>query len=148
MKGGAATIPDNFQNIRVNEDGEFQSENNDTSILSRLGFEEGELEMFFEMTQGNVNENQLIDKYLEIAQSEPYNLNWDQTQIAMDSDYDTGVQKPNGTHFTKHDIANDVLNSFYEMREGGKRRKSRKSRRKTRKTRRKSKKNKRNSRRR
>lgn len=147
MKGGAATIPDNFQNIRVNEDGEFQSENNDTNILSRLGFEEGELEMFFDMTQGNISENQLIDKYLEIAQSEPYNLNWDNTQIAIDSDYDTGIQKPNGTHYTKHDIANDVLNSFYQ-RQGGKKRKTRKSRRKSRKSRRKTRKNRRNSRRR
>jgi hypothetical protein len=129
MKGGAAVIPNDFQNIRVNENGEFQPENNDPSILSRLGFEEGELEMFFEMTQGNVSENQLLDKYLEIAQSEPYNLNWDNTQIAMDSDYDTGIQKPNGTNYTKHDIANDVLNSFYEIRQGGKKRKTRKSRR-------------------
>jgi hypothetical protein len=147
MKGGAATIPDNFQNIRVNEDGEFQSENNDTNILSRLGFEEGELEMFFDMTQGNISENQLIDKYLEIAQSEPYNLNWDHRQIALDSDYDTGVQKPNGANYTKHDIANDVLNSFYQ-RQGGKKRKTRKSRRKSRKSRRKTRKHRRNSRRR
>jgi hypothetical protein len=144
MKGGAAIIPDNFQNIRVNEDGEFQTENDNISILSRLGFEEGELEMFFDTTQGNISENQLIDKYLEIAQSDPYNLNWDNTQIAMDSDYDIGIQKSNGTNYTKHDIVNDALNSFYE-RQGGKRRKSR---RKSRKIRRKTRKNRRNSRRR
>lgn len=115
MKGGAVRHPDNFQEVRVNEEIEVEPENNNMELLSALGFEEGELEMFFDMVQGMVNENQLVQKYLEIAQRDPYNLNWTTSQMAANSNYDTGILKPNGTSYTKHDIANDTLNSFYEI---------------------------------
>jgi hypothetical protein len=61
-------------------------------------------------------------------------------QNAIDSPYQTSAIKPNGTPFTKHDIAKDVLESFDDMQEGGyKRRKSKtrtkkSKRRKSRKT--------------
>jgi hypothetical protein len=118
MKAGAVRHPEQFDSIRVNED-EMEIEpdivpDNNQNILSDLGFEEGELEMFFDIASGVINENDLIEKYLETAQNNPYNLNWSTTEIAARADYDTGVRKPNGTTYTKHDIANDVLNSFYD----------------------------------
>jgi hypothetical protein len=100
-------------------------EPDDTNILNALGFEEGELEMFFEM-HDYVSSEQLIQRYLEIAREEPFNLDWQSVQNAIDSPYQTSAIKPNGTPFTKHDIANDALDSFDDIQEGGyKRRKSR-----------------------
>lgn len=141
MKAGAVRHPDNIQSVTVNEEMEFEPENNlinpndanTNNILSALGFEEGELEMFFDISEGVVDNNQLVQKYLEIAQAEPYNLNWDSEEIAANADYDTGVLKPNGTTYTKHDIANDTLNSFYEIMSGGNVRRNKKY--KTKKTR-------------
>jgi len=98
------------------------------NILNALGFEDGELEMFFEMNSDVSSEQliqQLIQRYLEIAREEPFNLNWQSVQNAIDSPYQTSAIKPNGTPFTKHDIAKDVLESFDDILEGGyKRRKS------------------------
>jgi hypothetical protein len=115
------------------------------NILNALGFEDGELEMFFEMnSDSDVSSEQLIQqliqRYLEIAREEPFNLDWQSVQNAIDSPYQTSAIKPNGTPFTKHDIAKDVLESFDDMQEGGyKRRKSKtrtkkSKRRKSRKT--------------
>ena len=123
MKAGAVRLPNDFDIVRVNEDEmELQPDNvipeNNQSILSNLGFEEGELEMFFDMSDGIIDQNELIQKYLEIAQGNPYNLNWGTVEIAASADYDTGVRKPNGTTYTKHDIANDTLNSFYNIISG------------------------------
>ena len=100
------------------------------NILNALGFEDGELEMFFEMNRdSDVSSEQLIQqliqRYLEIAREEPFNLDWQSVQNAIDSPYQTSAIKPNGTPFTKHDIAKDVLESFDDILEGGyKRRKS------------------------
>ena len=133
MKAGAVRLPNEFESVRVNEEMEIEPDNNQ-SILSNLGFEEGELEMFFDTTDGMVDENELVQKYLEIAQAEPYNLNWDNAQIAANAEYDTGVTKLNGTTYTKHDIANDTLNSYYDEMSGGSRRRTKKNnKRKTRK---------------
>jgi hypothetical protein len=110
-------------------------EPDDTNILNALGFEEGELEMFFEM-HDYVSSEQLIQRYLEIAREEPFNLDWQSVQNAIDSPYQTSAIKPNGTPFTKHDIANDALDSFDDIQEGGyKRRKSRTRTRKSKKSR-------------
>ena len=102
--------------------------NNTDNILNALGFEDGELEMFFEMNSDVSSEQliqQLIQRYLEIAREEPFNLDWQSVQNAIDSPYQTSAIKPNGTPFTKHDIAKDVLESFDDILEGGyKRRKS------------------------
>jgi hypothetical protein len=98
------------------------------NILNALGFEDGELEMFFEMNSDVSSEQliqQLIQRYLEIAREVPFNLDWQSVQNAIDSPYQTSAIKPNGTPFTKHDIAKDVLESFDDILEGGyKRRKS------------------------
>ena len=110
-------------------------EPDDTNILNALGFEEGELEMFFEM-HDYVSSEQLIQRYLEIAREEPFNLDWQSVQNAIDSPYQTSAIKPNGTPFTKHDIAKDVLDSLDDIQEGGyKRRKSRTRTRKSKKSR-------------
>ena len=138
MKAGAVRHPDEFDSIRVNQDlMEIEPQNNipdnNYGILSNLGFEEGELEMFFDMSDGIIDQNELIHKYLEIAQGNPYNLNWATAEIAASSNYDTGVRKPNGTTYTKHDIANDTLNSFYhELSSRGGRRSRKNKKNKTR----------------
>jgi hypothetical protein len=116
----------------------FQSmdtENPDIT-LQKLGFEEGELEMFFGMHEG-VGAEDLIQKYLEISRAEPYNLNWQSVRNATNAPYETGVFKPNGTQFNKHDIAKDALDSFDnfdDMQEGGYKRRKPKTR-KTKKSR-------------
>ena len=135
MKAGAVRHPDE-NSVTVNNEIEIQPDNepNNQNILSSLGFEEGELEMFFDMSDGIVDENELIQKYLEIAQGNPYNLNWRTLQVAANANYDTGVRKPNGTTYTKHDIANDTLNSFYDIITGrGGRRFKKSNKRRTRK---------------
>jgi hypothetical protein len=71
-----------------------------TKIDYTLGVEEGELEMFFDMT--NVTEDQLVNKYLEIAQNQPYNLNWGNETTAINANYMLGVYKRNGVEYTKH----------------------------------------------
>jgi hypothetical protein len=113
-----------FQQMDIDET------NNTDNILNALGFEDGELEMFFEMNRdSDVSSEQLIQqliqRYLEIAREVPFNLDWQSVQNAIDSPYQTSAIKPNGTPFTKHDIAKDVLDSFDDILEGGyKRRKS------------------------
>ena len=118
-----------FQQMDIDE------QNNTDNILHSLGFEDGELEMFFEMNS-DVSSEQLIQRYLEISREEPFNLDWQSVQSAIDSPYQTSAIKPNGTPFTKHDIANDALDSFDDIQEGGyKRRKSRTRTRKSKKSR-------------
>jgi NDP-sugar pyrophosphorylase family protein len=143
MKAGASILPEQSNNVSVDGEMEIEPNNipgNTQNILSSLGFEEGELEMFFDVSDGVVNENELIQKYLEIAQDNPYNLNWGTVQVAVSANYDTGVRKPNGTTYTKHDIANDTLNSFYDVISHGGRSKKNKKR-KTRKNKKRSKHN-------
>ena len=93
-------------------------------LLPGLGFEEGELEMFFDMNQ--VSENQLVERYLQTARSAPYNLNWQTGDDACIADYMLGVIKDNGVEFTKHDIVKDVFESFSQQ-QAGRRKKSRRS---------------------
>jgi hypothetical protein len=111
MKGSAALLPNNNNN---------QCED----LLPGLGFEEGELEMFFDM-MNNVSENELVERYLQIAQAAPYNLNWQTGDDACVAAYMLGVLKNNGVEYTKHDIVQDVFNSFSEQQQGGRKKKSR-----------------------
>jgi hypothetical protein len=117
MKGGAAphqrrveasTSPSSRTSSRTS--------NNHQNRLQALGFEEGELEMFFDMT--NVTEDQLVHRYLEIAQNQPYNLNWGNETRAINANYMLGVYKRNGVEYTKHDIVEDTITSFYHEDEG------------------------------
>jgi hypothetical protein len=124
--------------------GTLSSYEADNAVLENLGFEEGELEMFFDMAEGSIGNQELIDRYIEIAQSEPYNQNWQTVDDAIHAEYSLNTLKPNGHPYTKHDIANHVLNSFYE---GGRRRSRKNSRKNYRKNSRRSRKNYRRSRR-
>ena len=87
-------------------------------ILQDLGFEEGEIEIFSEMAEDLVDSHELVQRYLEVAQAKPYNLNWTTVDAARNADYDTDVEKRNGIPYNKHDIANDTLNSFYDVISG------------------------------
>ena len=105
MKGSAALLPNNNHNlVIVNEDNYQQPHNQCEDLLPGLGFEEGELEMFFDM-MNQVSENELVEKYLQIARSAPYNLNWQTGDEACVAAYMLGVLKNNGVEYTKHDKA-------------------------------------------
>lgn len=126
---GRGAIPPNFHpnfinlNENQNENNNIQ-ENEEQNVLSQLGFEEGELEMFSE-ERPNVNETELINKYLEIAREQPFSMSWNTLDDALNADYMLNVFNSNGSEFTKHDIVKDVLNYYYN---GGKRRKNKKTR--------------------
>ena len=124
MKGSAALLPNN--RVNVIEDA-YQQHNPCEDLLPGLGFEEGELEMFFDSNLGG--EDDLVTRYLQIARSAPYNLNWQTGDDACVADYMLGVLKNNGVEYTKHDIVEDVFNSFYhpEQQEGGRKKKSKRS---------------------
>ena len=125
MKGSAALLPNNNNLVIVNEDNYHQPHNQCEDLLPGLGFEEGELEMFFDMNQ--VSENELVEKYLQIARSAPYNLNWQTGDDACVAEYMLGVLKNNGVEYTKHDIVEDVFDSFYHPVQGGRKKKSKRS---------------------
>jgi hypothetical protein len=130
MKGSAALIPNNNNTLVIqNEDAYQQPHNQCDDLLPGLGFEEGELEMFFDMNQ--VSENELVERYLQMARSAPYNLNWQTGDDACVADYMLGVFKNNGVEYTKHDIVEDVFDSFYHPEEaavqGGRKKKSKRS---------------------
>ena len=118
MKGSSALLPNNNPNPCEN-------------LLSGLGFEVdedgygGELEMFFDLNQ--VSENELVERYLQIARSAPYNLNWQTGDDACVADNMLGIFKDNGVAFTKRDIVKDVFESFYHPQQAGRRKKSRRS---------------------
>jgi hypothetical protein len=130
MKGSAALLPNNNHVVIVNEGNYQQPHNQCENLLPGLGFEEGELEMFFDM-MNHVSENELVEKYLEIARSAPYNLNWQTGDEACVAAYMLGVVKNNGVEYTKHDIVEDVFDSFYHPQEapvqGGRKKKSKRS---------------------
>lgn len=137
MRGGKA-LPPNFDVKITEEIGEephmqdpnatnFQGEHVQ-NILASLGFEEGELDMFFDMADGLVSEEQLMERYLEIARDEPFNQTWQNLNDAVDANYELNAIKSNGIPYTKHDIVNDTMDSFYGDITGGKRRKNRKQR--------------------
>jgi hypothetical protein len=126
MKGSAALIPNNNNNLIIqNEDAYQQPHNQCDDLLSGLGFEEGELEMFFDMNQ--VSENELVERYLQMARSAPYNLNWQTGDDACVAAYMLGVIKNNGVEYTKHDIVEDVFDSFYHPVQGVRKKKSKRS---------------------
>jgi hypothetical protein len=130
MKGSAALIPNNYNTLVIqNEDAYQQPHNQCDDLLPGLGFEEGELEMFFDMNQ--VSENELVEIYLQMARSAPYNLNWQTGDDACVADYMLGVFKNNGVEYTKHDIVEDVFDSFYHPEaapvQGGRKKKSKRS---------------------
>ena len=85
--------------------------------------------MFFELNQ--VSENELVEKYLQIARAAPYNLNWQTGDDACVAAYMLGVIKNNGVEYTKHDIVEDVFDSFYHPQaapvQGGRKKKSKRS---------------------
>ena len=112
MKGSAALLPNNNNLVIQNEDAYQQPHNQCEDLLPGLGFEEGELEMFFDM-MNNVSENELVERYLQIARAAPYNLNWQTGDDACVAAYMLGVLKNNGVEYTKHDIVEDVFDSFY-----------------------------------
>jgi hypothetical protein len=127
MKGSAALLPNNNTVVIQNEDAYQQAHNQCDDLLPGLGFEEGELEMFFDMNQ--VSENELVERYLQIARSAPYNLNWQTGDDACVAEYMLGVLKNNGVEYTKHDIVEDVFDSFYhpEQQQAGRKKKSKRS---------------------
>jgi hypothetical protein len=115
MKGGAAPLPQHHSRvIRSSSSSRVPSVQNER--LQALGFEEGELEMFFDMT--DISEDELVRKYLDIAQHVPYNLNWGTEQRAINAPYMLGVYKRNGVEYTKHDIVEDTFSYFYDQAEG------------------------------
>jgi hypothetical protein len=126
MKGSAALLPNNNHNlVIVNEDNYQQPHNQCEDLLPGLGFEEGELEMFFDMNQ--VSENELVERYLQMARAAPYNLNWQTGDDACVAEYMLGVLKNNGVEYTKHDIVEDVFDSFYHPVQGGRKKKTKRS---------------------
>jgi hypothetical protein len=116
MKGGKAPPPGHHSR-RVSRTSPRRSHSSvQDERLQALGFEEGELEMFFEMT--DISEDQLVRQYLDIAQHSPYNLNWGSERVAINAPYMIGVYKRNGTEYTKHDIVQDTFSYFYDHAEG------------------------------
>jgi hypothetical protein len=129
MRGGAAYNYSNptARNTTYQNRPETPVQNTSLSEDQRLldlGFEDGELEALEENTA--VTGDMLVQKYIEIARSVPYNIIWNSEQEArVDS-------RP-----VKRDIAQDTSNYYLgSVGQGGKNRKSRKSRkRKSRKSR-------------
>ena len=113
MKGGV--LSNNYQQASTSEE----------DILTSLGFEEDELEMFFEENP-LITKDDLVRKYLEIAQEEPYLRNWDDKTTAADAPLNLGIFKPNGIEYRKRDIAQHTLGSFNNSSEGGRAKRIRK----------------------
>ena len=74
-----------------------------------------------------VSENELVERYLQIACSPPYNLNWQTGDDACVAGYMLGVLKNNGVEYTKHDIVEDVFDTFYHPVQGGRKKKLKRS---------------------
>lgn len=107
-------------------------------ILMDLGFEEEEIEI---LSGENIGLDEIMEKYMAVANSAPFNMNWSTEDDAINAEYNL-----NGSQYTKHDIAKDVFNSYFENQEmsAGKRRKKTQKRRKIRKTKKNSKKRRKN----
>ncbi len=125
MKGGRSLLPNNNHNLVIVNEDNYQQHNQCEDLLPGLGFEEGELEMFFDMNQ--VSENELVDRYLQISRAAPYNLNWQTGLDACIACYMLGVFKNNGVEYTKHDIVRDVFDSFSEQQQAGRKKKSKRT---------------------
>jgi hypothetical protein len=129
MKGSAAPPPNNNYNPVLNSTNDMYEEDHNQidNLLQALGFEEGELEMFFDSNLGSRDD--LITRYLQIARSAPYNLQWQTSDDASNAEYMLGVLKNNGVEYSKHDIVEDVFDSFYhpEQQQAGRKKKSKRS---------------------
>ena len=112
MKGSAALLPNNNNNNQCED------------LLPGLGFEEGEIDIFEEYQE---SENDIVERYLQIARSPPYNLNWQTSDDACLAEDTLGVFKPNGIEYRKHDIAKDAFNLFSQQLQGGRKKKSKRS---------------------
>jgi hypothetical protein len=112
MKGSAALLPNNNNN------------NQCEYLLPGLGFGEGEIDIFEEYQE---SENDIVERYLQIARSPPYNLNWQTSDDACLAEDTLGVFKPNGIEYRKHDIAKDAFNLFSQQLQGGRKKKSNRS---------------------
>ena len=135
MKGGRALPPNYNQEEMDIEEQSYIPDNqpHDMDTLAELGFEEGELDMFFETMGNSIDGNELLNMYLDIAREHPYNQTWQNVNDAVTAQYELDITKPNGRPYTKHDIVEDTLNYYYDNATGGKRRKIKKTRRKYRK---------------
>lgn len=114
-----------YNQYNYNDDDDDDDEEID--VLNELGFEEDELEMFFEeRPNGDQDEleTELINKYFEIARQPPFNRSWRTLDDAIDAEY---LFISNNREYSKHDIVNDVFASYSESN-GGKRKKNKKSR--------------------
>jgi hypothetical protein len=131
MKGSAALLPNNNHVVIVNEGNYQQPHNQCENLLPELGFEEGEIDIFEEYQE---SENDIVERYLQIARSPPYNLDWQTSHDACLADDALGVFKPHGGEYTKHDIAKDAFNLFSQQLfpqeapvQGGRKKKSKRS---------------------
>ena len=73
-----------------------------------LGFEGGEWEMFVSEFP-DYDPDRLVQQYLEISRSEPFNTNWNTEQQAASAGYSISDR------LTKHDIAKDVLDLYLRL---------------------------------
>ena len=68
--------------------------------------------MFFDIAY--FTGEQVVERYLEIAQEPPFNLNWGTKERAMEANNLLGIFGTNGVELTKHDIVSVTLRSFYD----------------------------------
>jgi len=126
MKGGRAPPPGHHSRfIRESSSSSRRSRRSRSSSSMRrsssvqnnrlhaLGFDEGEIELLLDNEYfPGLTEEQIVEKYLDIAQNEPFNLDWNSEEDAIDTAYMIGVYNSNGSEFSKHDIAKDTFNYF------------------------------------
>lgn len=115
MKGGKEASPNHNSRLFRRRSSSIQSHVSSvqSDTLTDMGFDDSEIELLLDNEYfPGLTDEALIEKYLEIAQNEPFNLNWDSVEDAINSDYYLGVHNSNGREFTKHDIAKDVFNYF------------------------------------
>ena len=115
MKAGRQRNNDSNYNLYRDEqymnnqhmDDQHMEDNQDVPPrFSALGFEEGEWEMFV-LEFPDYDPNQLVQQYLEISRSEPFNTNWNTEQQAVSADYRISDR------LTKHDVVKDVMELYY-----------------------------------
>ena len=105
MKGGANPPSNNDSNSTISSSEEHTISEEDVQLLQNLGFDEGELEMFFHIMHIRIED--FIERYLEIAQNPPHNLNWSTKEEAFE-----------GNDNNKRSVAEDTLHSYYFPNEG------------------------------
>jgi hypothetical protein len=135
MKGSGA--------LQLETTNEMEDSLEEQNNILELGFNRDDLDYFFDIANDIIDQEQLIERYLEISRVEPYNQNWQNVNDAINSPYELNVTQRNGIPYNKNNIAHDALNSFYSEISGGKpiknkkQIKNKKGTRKTRKTRKK-----------